>query len=78
MIWVEPAMEYEITLTGKIRTAFHHIWIGSHDRIKAAGGRWAAEWVGKMGDPGTGGVMALRPWLGSKSCPVCVRRMRTT
>lgn len=65
-------------LTGKIRTAFHRVWIGSRDRIEAAGGRWAAEWVGKMGDPGIGGVTASRPWLSSKSCPVCVRCMRAT
>ena len=65
-------------LTDKIRTASHRIWVGSRDRIEAAGGHWTTEWVGEMGDPGTGGVTASRPWPKSNSCPVCNQHVCTT
>ena len=63
-------------LTDKIGTASHRIWVGSRDHLEAAGGRWTTEWVEQMGDPGAGRVTVLRPWLISKTCPVCIRRAR--
>lgn len=65
-------------LTDKVRAASHRIWVGSSDRIEAAGGCWSTEWVREMGDPGIGGLTASRSWPESGVCPVCIRRTRAT
>ena len=51
--------------------AHHYIWIGRRRRVAEVGGTWAATWVGKMGDPGEGGVTVDRTWPPSVVCPVC-------
>lgn len=63
-------------LTDTIGTASHRSWVGSRDRLEAAGGRWSTEWVKEMGDPGSGGLAASRSWPESRACPVCIRRIR--
>lgn len=57
-------------------TAYHRVWIGSYDRIEAAGGAWSADWIAEMGNPGTGGMTVERQWPASSSCPVCARSSR--
>lgn len=57
-------------------TAYNRVWIGSRERIEAAGGAWASSWITEMGDPGKGGMTIERPWPASRNCPVCARGAR--
>ena len=63
-------------LVGNLATASHRVWIGYRNRIEAAGGSWASNWVTEVGDPGNGSMTVSRPWPASDSCPVCRRRVR--
>ena len=63
-------------LTGRASAGCHRIWIGFHDRVKEAGGVWAADWIKEIGDPGAGGMTVERRWPNLASCPVCMRRVR--
>ena len=59
------------SLTRNVSTSIHRIWIGSHRRVKSAGGTWSQKWKDEIDDPGCGNLSIERKWTRSSDCPVC-------
>jgi len=62
------ALEALVAPTAESR---HATWIGRTAGWQALGGSLSEAWRQQVGDPGEGGVVVVRPWTLTASCPAC-------
>lgn len=46
----------------------HAVWIGTRERLEAAGGKWSADWISVYGDPVEGGRLGTYAWQLRPNC----------
>jgi len=58
-------------LLGSLHHSTHATWIGRTAIWKELGGKINPVWRHRIGDPGEGGMVIVRPWEKVATCPIC-------